>query len=229
MSISRKIKNEASHMHCSPELILSFLEQRCNLEDGERALVHLANCPECRAQAAFVCQAISAEKEGAFPCLSEDEYQETLLHVDELLKTHANPPTKILWDYWIANNNILFLLKKNTVEPEVIAAGAESSELYFRSIEPRTSKYFWQAALHVEDGTEEMLKIKLTDGYGEKIVAGDFLLCLIKAKIENGVCFISKDEFAENLFSKDARRHAVALRFPDKTVVAGQPVLGAVL
>lgn len=230
MSISRKVKNEALYMRCcSPELILSFLEQRCNQSDGERALVHLANCPQCRAKAALVCQAMAAEKENVFPCLTKEERQETLLHVDELLKTTATQTSQIFWDYWISSNNILSLLKKNTVEPEVIAAGAESSELYFRSVEPHTSEYFWQATLCIEDGTEEKLKIILTNAAGEKIASGVFLLCLIKTKVKDGVCFVNKEEFAKNLFSKDTRRHAVALRFPDKTIVAGQPVLGTVL
>lgn len=230
MSISRKTKSEALHMHCcSPELILSFLEQRCNQEDGERALVHLANCPECRAKAAFVCQAMAAEKENVFPYLTKEERQKTLLHVDELLEKHTTSTPQILWEHWISSNNILSLLKKNTFEPEVIAAGAESSELYFRSVEPRTSEYFWQAALCIEDGTGEKLKIILTDAAGEKIPSGVFLLCLIKTKVEDGVCFVNKEEFAENLFSKNAARHSVAFRFLDKTIVAGQPVLGTVL
>lgn len=227
MSISRKVKNETLCMNfCSTELILSFLEQRCNQEDGERALVHLANCPKCRAKAAFVCQAMAAEKDGSFPLITEEERQETLCHVDELLKKDATPTLHILWEHWISSNNILSLLKKNTFEPEVIAAGAESSELYFRSVEPRTSEYFWQAALCIEDGAKEKLKIILTNAAGEKITSGEFLLCLIKTKVEDGVCFVDKEEFAKNLFSKDTRRHAVALRFPDKTIVAGQPVLG---
>ena len=81
----------------------------------------------------------------------------------------------------------------------------------------------------IEDGTEEKLKIILTNAAGEKIASGVFLLCLIKTKVKDGVCFVNKEEFAKNLFSKDTRRHAVALRFPDKTIVAGQPVLGTVL
>lgn len=230
MSISRKVKSEALHVHyCSPELILSFLERSCNQEDGERALIHLSNCSECRAKAAFVCQAMVAEKDGSFPLITEEERQATLLHVDELLKKHTTPTPQILWEHWISSNNILSFLKKNTVEPEVIAAGAESSELYFRSVEPRTSEYFWQAALCIEDGTDEKLKIILTDAAGEKIPSGVFLLCLIKTKVEDGVCFVNKEEFAENLFSKNAARHSVAFRFPDKTIVAGQPVLGTVL
>ena len=230
MSISRKVKNEALHMHyCSPELILSFLERSCNQENGERALIHLSNCSECRAKAAFVCQAMVAEKDGSFPLITEEERQATLLHVDELLKKHTTPTPQILWGHWISSNNILSFLKKNTVEPEVLAAGAESSELYFRSVEPRTSEYFWQAALCIEDGTGEKLKIILTDAAGEKIPSGVFLLCLIKTKVEDGVCFVNKEEFAENLFSKNAARHSVAFRFLDKTIVAGQPVLGTVL
>ena len=230
MSISRKVKNEALHMHyCSPELILSFLERSCNQENGERALIHLSNCSECRAKAAFVCQAMVAEKDGSFPLITEEERQATLLHVDELLKKHTTPTPQILWGHWISSNNILSFLKKNTVEPEVLAAGAESSELYFRSVEPRTSEYFWQAALCIEDCTEEKLKIILTNAAGEKIPSGVFLLCLIKTKVEDGVCFVNKEEFAENLFSKNAARHSVAFRFLDKTIVAGQPVLGTVL
>ena len=230
MSISRKVKSEALHVHyCSPELILSFLERSCNQEDGERALIHLSNCSECRAKAVFVCQAMVAEKDGSFPLITEEERQATLLHVDELLKKHTTPTPQILWEHWISSNNILSLLKKNTFEPEVIAAGAESSELYFRSVEPRTSEYFWQAALCIEDGTGEKLKIILTNAAGEKIPSGVFLLCLIKTKVEDGVCFVNKEEFAENLFSKNAARHSVAFRFLDKTIVAGQPVLGTVL
>ena len=88
MSISRKTKSEALHMHCcSPELILSFLEQRCNQEDGERALVHLANCPECRAKAAFVCQAMAAEKENVFPYLTKEERQDAVPYQHKREKT----------------------------------------------------------------------------------------------------------------------------------------------
>ena len=101
MSISRKVKSEALHVHyCSPELILSFLERSCNQEDGERALIHLSNCSECRAKAVFVCQAMVAEKDGSFPLITEEERQATLLHVDELLKKHTTPTPQILWEHW---------------------------------------------------------------------------------------------------------------------------------
>ena len=216
-------------MHCSPELISAFLDQRCNPEDGERVLIHLANCPECRTQAAFVCQMISAEKEGTLPRLSEEERQKTYAHVNELLKKNEKNNRQTLWNYWITDNNVLSFLKGDSAEPEVLAAGVESSELYFRSNTPRTSQYFWQAALCIEDGMEEKLKISLTDGNGEKILAGDFLLCLIKTKIEDGICFIDREEFAKNLFSKNVKKRAVALRFPDKTIVSGLPVLGTML
>lgn len=229
MNVSKKIKVDASKNCCSPELILSLLEQQANAEDGEKALLHLANCPECRQKAAFVCQALAAEKDGTFPVLSQEERRQTLSHVDELLKKNDKNGQHILWELWIKNNNCLSFLKEKSFEPEVLAAARESSELYFRSTEPRSSKYFWQAALCIEDGTEEMLKVVVTDGEDTKIPVGDFLLCLVKTTVKDGVCFVNREKFAENLFSNNKDKHFVALRFADGTVKAGLPVLGAIM
>ena len=226
MSISVRVKNDSAVAPCSPELILAFLERRTNRADGERALIHLANCPECRKKAAFVCQAMAAEREHILPTLTPEEREAAVLHVDQLVQKNTKSVQQILWECWIAGSKCLSFLGKGFTDPEVMAAGVESSELYFRSVEPNSSRHFWQAALCIGDGTEDNLKIVLTDGDGNKIPAGDFLLCLIRAKVENGICYISKEELAKNLFSGDKKNYFVAFRFPDKTIVQGNPILG---
>lgn len=225
MSISKSIKPEKSQTRCSSKLILALLEQRINQEDVKKALTHLANCPRCRRQAAFVCQAMAAEREGSYPVLTPEERQSTIVHVNDLIQKKDKIQQHHLWDYWLKRTENLSIFRVNTDEPEVIAARMESSELYFRSIAPPASRYFWQAVLDIKDHTAETLKITLTNGSEEKIAAGEFLLCNMKAKIENGICLVNKKEFMENLFSQSERKYFAALRYPDKTIAAGQPVL----
>lgn len=218
MNISKTGKNKTRC--CSPELIAAFLDRTLSAEDDERVLIHLSECQDCRDAAAFTGEAIALHAAGT-PELSVDERESSQQSVRKLLQKHAKPMDKILWDYCISNTKILSFLRFEQPEPEVLAASGEKNILYFRAQTAETSDYFWTAALEIEDGTEELLRITVTGKNGKYISAGDFELCRIKSAVKNGICFIDRMKLAENI-----NTGGVSFQFEDGTVVKGQPVLG---
>lgn len=221
MSILKKTKNKKRC--CSPELIASFLERNISAEDGERVLIHLAECEECREAAGFAATAM-AEYETGLPVLSEEERESSLQATQKLLRKHAKPMDKVLWNFCLENTKIISFLNCTYTEPEVLAASGAENILYFRAQTAKSSDYFWEAALEIKDGTEDNLKISICNNAGKKIPCGMFELCQIKTEVEKGICYIKRAELAEKIFLG-----GVSFLFSDGSRIKGQPVLGTSL
>jgi len=192
-------------------------------EDGERVLIHLAECEECRNAAEFAATAM-AEYETGLPVLSEEEKESSLQATKKLLRKHAKPMDKVLWDFCLENTKIISFLNCTYAEPEVLAASGAENALYFRAQTAKASDYFWEAALEIKDGTEDNLKISICDNSGKMIPSGMFELCQIKTEVKKGVCYIKRAELAEKILLG-----GVSFLFNDGSKIKGQPVLGTSL